>query len=75
MKEKLQDLSDRVVKLVEKAVSDLESEPELGDREVRALETVNKIITVLVEREKGRKQADPMAEMSDDELLDALQGD
>jgi hypothetical protein len=72
--EKLQELSDRIVRLVERAVSDLESEAELDDRSVRTLETVNKIVSVLTEREKGRKISDPMDEMSDDELLDALKG-
>ena len=73
MKERLSDLNDRIVKLVEKAVSDLESEAELDDRSIRSLETVNKIVTVLVEREKGRKVADPMDALSDEELLEALQ--
>lgn len=72
--EKLQELSDRIVRLVERAVSDLESEAELDDRSVRTLETVNKIVSVLTEREKGRKTTDPMDEMSDEELLDALKG-
>ena len=72
--EKLQELSDRIVRLVERAVSDLEAEAELDDRSVRTLETVNKIVSVLTEREKGRKVTDPMDEMSDDELLDALKG-
>lgn len=70
--EKLQELSDRIVRLVDKAVSELELESELDDRSVRTLETVNKIISVLAEREKGRKIADPMDSMSDDELLEAL---
>jgi hypothetical protein len=70
--EKLQQLSDRVVKLVERAISDLETEAELDDRSVRTLETVNKVISVLVERERGRKTPDPMESMSDDELLEAL---
>lgn len=70
--EKLQQLSDRIVKLVERAVSDLEAEAELDDRSVRTLETVNKVISVLVERERGRKTPDPMESMSDDELLEAL---
>lgn len=72
--EKLQELSDRIVRLVERAVSDLEAEAELDDRSVRTLETVNKIVSVLTEREKGRKVIDPMDDMSDDELLDALKG-
>lgn len=70
--EKLQELSDRIVRLVDKAVSSLELEAELDDRSVRTLETVNKIVSVLTEREKGRKAVDPMDSMSDDELLDAL---
>lgn len=70
--EKLQQLSDRIVKLVERAISDLETEAELDDRSVRTLETVNKVISVLVERERGRKTPDPMESMSDEELLEAL---
>lgn len=70
--EKIQTLSDRILKLVERAVSDLENEGELDDRSVRTLETVNKIVTVLAERERGRKTPDPMESMSDDELLEAL---
>lgn len=70
--EKLQQLSDRIVKLVERAVSELEAETELDDRSVRTLETVNKVISVLVERERGRKTLDPMDSLSDDELLEAL---
>jgi len=70
--EKIQQLSDRILKLVDQAVSHLELEPGLDDRSVRTLETINKIVTVLAEREKGRKIADPMDSMSDDELLDAL---
>lgn len=70
--EKLQQLSDRIVKLVERAISDLETEAELDDRSVRTLETVNKVISVLVERERGRKTLDPMESMSDEELLEAL---
>jgi hypothetical protein len=70
--DKLQQLSDRVVKLVERAISDLETEAELDDRSVRTLETVNKVISVLVERERGRKIPDPMDSLSDDELLEAL---
>lgn len=70
--EKLQQLSDRIVKLVERAVSELEAEAELDDRSVRTLETVNKVISVLVERERGRKTPDPMDSLSDDELLEAL---
>lgn len=70
--EKIQELSDRIVKLVDKAVASLELEPELDDRSVRTLETVNKIVSVLAEREKGRKIADPMDNMSDEELLEAL---
>ena len=70
--DKLQQLSDRIVKLVERAISDLETEAELDDRSVRTLETVNKVISVLVERERGRKTPDPMDSLSDDELLEAL---
>lgn len=74
MKERLLDLNDRIVRLVEKAVSDLEAEAELDDRSIRSLETVNKIVSVLVEREKGKKILDPMESLSDDELMEALQG-
>lgn len=70
--EKIQQLSDRILKLVDQAVSHLELESELDDRSIRTLETINKIVTVLSEREKGRKTADPMDSMSDEELLDAL---
>jgi hypothetical protein len=70
--DKLQELSDRIIKLVDKAVTGLELESDLDDRSVRTLETVNKIVSVLAEREKGRKIADPMDSMSDDELLEAL---
>lgn len=72
MKGRLEELNERVLKLVEKAVGDLETEAELDDRSVRTLETVNKIITVLTEREKGKKPIDPMDSLSDDELLEAL---
>ena len=72
MKSRLEELNERVLKLVEKAVGDLETEAELDDRSVRTLETVNKIITVLTEREKGKKTPDPMDSLSDDELLEAL---
>ena len=74
MKTRLEGLNERVLKLVEKAVGDLETEAELDDRSVRTLETVNKIITVLTEREKGRKTSDPMDSFSDDELLNELKG-
>lgn len=70
--EKLQQLSDRIVRLVEQAIEGLEAESSLDDRSVRTLETVNKIVSVLSEREKGRKTPDPMESMSDDELLEAL---
>lgn len=70
--EKIQALSDRILRLVERAVDDLENEGDLDDRSVRTLETVNKIVTVLAERERGRKTPDPMESMSDDELLEAL---
>lgn len=70
--EKLQQLSDRIVRLVEQAIEGLEAESNLDDRSVRTLETVNKIVSVLSEREKGRKTPDPMESMSDDELLEAL---
>lgn len=70
--EKIQHLSDRILKLVDQAVTSLESEGGLDDRSVRTLETINKIVTVLAEREKGRKIADPMDSMSDEELLEAL---
>lgn len=75
MKSRLEELNERVLKLVEKAVGDLETEAELDDRSVRTLETVNKIITVLTEREKGKKPVDPMDSLSDDELLEALKGE
>lgn len=70
--EKIQTLSDRILKLVERAVADLENGDGLDDRNVRTLETVNKIVTVLAERERGRKTSDPMESMSDEELLEAL---
>jgi hypothetical protein len=70
--EKIQQLSDRILKLVDQAVTSLELEGGLDDRSVRTLETINKIVTVLSEREKGRKIADPMDSMSDEELLEAL---
>ena len=72
---KIQELSDRIIRLVERAVSGLEVESDLDDRNVRTLETVNKIVTVLAEREKGRKPDDPMGSMSDDELLKVLETD
>ena len=70
---KIQELSDRIIRLVERAVSGLEVESDLDDRNVRTLETVNKIVTVLAEREKGRKQDDGMQSLSDDDLLKVLE--
>jgi hypothetical protein len=70
---KAQELSDRIQSLVDEALKSLEQSGEITDRDIRSLESLNKIVSVLLEREKGKQSSDPFDVLSDDDLLKELE--
>lgn len=70
---KAQELSDRIQSLVDSALRSLEHSGELTDRDIRSLESLNKIVSVLIEREKGKASSDPFDALSDEDLLKELE--
>lgn len=61
----------RVTNLVGKELNRLENLTELTTYDVKSLETVNKIISVLYDREATSSDSS-LAELSDDELLESF---
>lgn len=61
----------RVTNLVGKELNRLETLTELTTYDVKSLETVNKIISVLYDREATSSDSS-LAELSDDELLESF---
>lgn len=61
----------RITNLVGKELNRLETLTELTTYDVKSLETVNKIISVLYDREATSSDSS-LAELSDDELLESF---
>lgn len=76
MTSKLDDFNKLIYKLVERSLDEMDTQVDpLTVQQVTSLEKINKIIEVLMDREKERGEHTVYREKTTDELLELLEDD
>ncbi len=72
----LDDFTKRIARLVDRSLGEMEVQPDpLTVQQVTSLEKINKIVEVLMERERDRGELTVYREHSDEELMSLLEAD
>ena len=73
MSQSLSLFDQRIRNLVDKVIGDLESTEEFSDKDVKNLETLNKMVDVFLKRDKETEKPTGFEEKSDEDLLRAFE--